>query len=271
MVRSGGQDILDYCEGDVAALERLLPAMLPHIDLPRALFRGRYMAAAAAMEFNGVPIDVPTLELSARTLGRYQGPTNQPRSTWITACYEGAHLQEDTSSRNYWFASASRGRAGKRQSLYLKHRYLPRNGEVVSDHRAATRVAARLSELRLNDLSGRRRRAQPHHRWAFGSKSGRNQPQYEIHLRPERLDPRADQAAAGYAVAYVDWNQEIGIAAALSGDEAMMADLQDRRPLSRFRYPEPASAARRNEERHTASKMREMIKTCVLGHPIRDG
>jgi DNA polymerase I len=28
--------ILDYCEEDVAALERLLPAMLPKIDLPRA-------------------------------------------------------------------------------------------------------------------------------------------------------------------------------------------------------------------------------------------
>ena len=37
------QAILDYCAGDVYALERLLPAMLPHIDLPRALFRGRYM------------------------------------------------------------------------------------------------------------------------------------------------------------------------------------------------------------------------------------
>jgi len=33
--------ILDYCENDVAALARLLPHMLPHIDLPRALLRGR--------------------------------------------------------------------------------------------------------------------------------------------------------------------------------------------------------------------------------------
>jgi hypothetical protein len=55
--------ILDYCATDIAALERLLPAMLPQIDLPRALFRGRYMAAAAAMEFAGVPINVSTLAL----------------------------------------------------------------------------------------------------------------------------------------------------------------------------------------------------------------
>jgi DNA polymerase I len=53
-------DILGYCQTDVDALKRLLPAMLPRIDLPHALLRGRYMAAAAAMEWVGVPIDVPT-------------------------------------------------------------------------------------------------------------------------------------------------------------------------------------------------------------------
>jgi DNA polymerase-1 len=57
------EEILDYCSTDTNALERLLPAMLPGIDLPRALLRGRYMAAAAATEWNGVPTDVPTLEL----------------------------------------------------------------------------------------------------------------------------------------------------------------------------------------------------------------
>ena len=63
MVDAERAAILDYCESDVAALARLLPAMLPNIDLPRALLRGRYMAAAARMERNGVPIDTDTLEL----------------------------------------------------------------------------------------------------------------------------------------------------------------------------------------------------------------
>ena len=57
------KEILEYCETDIVALEQLLPAMLPRIDLPRALLRGRYMAAAAAMEWNGVPIDTATLAL----------------------------------------------------------------------------------------------------------------------------------------------------------------------------------------------------------------
>src|SRR4029077_15354097 len=56
-------EILDYCESDVVALKRLLTAMLPNIDLPRALLRGRYIAAASAMEHAGVPIDVDMLAL----------------------------------------------------------------------------------------------------------------------------------------------------------------------------------------------------------------
>ena len=64
--------VLDYCETDVGALERLLPRLLPHVDLPRALLRGRYMAAAAQIERNGVPIDVETLELLRRHWGGIQ-------------------------------------------------------------------------------------------------------------------------------------------------------------------------------------------------------
>jgi hypothetical protein len=53
--------LLDYCETDVVALDKLLRAMLPKIDLSRALLRGRYMAAASAMETAGIPVDVQTL------------------------------------------------------------------------------------------------------------------------------------------------------------------------------------------------------------------
>src|SRR5262249_24426212 len=53
--------VRDYCQSDVDAIERLLPKMLPDIDLPRALLRGRYMAAAARIERAGVPIDTGQL------------------------------------------------------------------------------------------------------------------------------------------------------------------------------------------------------------------
>jgi DNA polymerase I len=64
------EEILDYCETDIGALLRLWPVMAPAIDAPRALWRGRYMAAASAIEWSGVPIDMVTLEL-LRALVRY--------------------------------------------------------------------------------------------------------------------------------------------------------------------------------------------------------
>src|SRR5262245_60726563 len=55
--------LLDYCEADVNALARLLPRMLPRLDLPRALLRGRFVQAVARMEHHGIPVDGRTLAL----------------------------------------------------------------------------------------------------------------------------------------------------------------------------------------------------------------
>ena len=55
------QALLIYCESDVQALRRLWPAMAADIDVPRALIRGRYMAALAQVERNGIPIDMAAL------------------------------------------------------------------------------------------------------------------------------------------------------------------------------------------------------------------
>ncbi|MBY0457767.1 MAG: hypothetical protein K2V38_10550, partial [Gemmataceae bacterium] len=65
--------LLDYCQSDVDGLARLLPKMLPHLDLPRALLRGRYMAAAARMEFRGVPVDAEALAALRANWDRIKG------------------------------------------------------------------------------------------------------------------------------------------------------------------------------------------------------
>jgi DNA polymerase I len=60
-------EILDYCTSDVEGLEVLLLAMLPKLDLPRALLRGRYTKAVAHMEREGIPIDMEIQETLLRT------------------------------------------------------------------------------------------------------------------------------------------------------------------------------------------------------------
>ena len=54
--------LLEYCQSDVDMLAALFARLQPHLDLPRAIWRARYMAACARMEQAGIPIDVPMLE-----------------------------------------------------------------------------------------------------------------------------------------------------------------------------------------------------------------
>jgi hypothetical protein len=60
------REIEDYNRNDVLLSMPLLGALAPTIDLPAALFRGRYARAVVEMENNGIPINVEYLhELEA--------------------------------------------------------------------------------------------------------------------------------------------------------------------------------------------------------------
>jgi DNA polymerase-1 len=69
--------ILDYCEGDVDALARLLPVMLPDIDLPRALLRGRCMADNAWIERDWHPYRCRDADGAAKALEGHHGRSDR--------------------------------------------------------------------------------------------------------------------------------------------------------------------------------------------------
>jgi DNA polymerase I len=52
------EKILAYCLSDVESLARVLPLILPEIDLGVALYHGGFAAVSALMEHHGVPIDM---------------------------------------------------------------------------------------------------------------------------------------------------------------------------------------------------------------------
>jgi DNA polymerase-1 len=223
--------ILSYCEQDVAALVRLLPPMLRHIDLPRALYRGRYMAAAASIEHNGVPIDVRLLDL-------LRGKWTDIQDQLIADIDIAYNVFDRRTFKADQFAA------------YLAKMGIPwprlESGRLdLSDD--AFRQAARahpsvaplrelrssLSELRLSDLAvgadGRNRCMLS----VFRSRTGRNQPSNSKFIFGPSVWLRGlIKPPPGYGLAYVDWaQQEFGIAAALSGDPAML----DARSVSRLR------------------------------------
>jgi len=255
--------ILEYCGSDVAALERLLPAMLPRIDLPRALLRGRYMAAAAAMEFSGIPIDVETLGL----LRQYWADIKGQLISTIDADYgvfEGQTFKADR-------FEAFLVREGIPWAR-LPSGALDLERDTFREMAAAYPIIAplhelrhALSELRLNDLSvgedGRNRTMLS----AFRARTGRNQPSNSKFIFGPSVWLRGlIKPAEGHAVAYIDYsNQEFGIAAKLSSDQNMIDAYNSGDPYLAFgkqsgRVPQDATKASHGSER-------QLLKTCVLG------
>jgi hypothetical protein len=256
------QEILEYCETDITALEHLLRVMFPRIDLPRALLRGRYMAAAAAMEFTGVPIDTPTLKLLREHWGHIQDELI--RAIDINyGVFDGRSFRAD---RWEQYLSAlgipwPRQDSGRLDLSDDTFREMARAYPLVSPMRE---LRAALSEMRLSDLAaghdGRNRTILS----AFRSRTGRNQPSNSksifgpsVWLRGLIMPP------ANHGIAYIDWSQqEFGIAAALSGDEAMLAAYQSGDPYLAF--AKQAGAVPQDATKTTHGPTRELFKQCVL-------
>jgi hypothetical protein len=109
------QEISDYCMSDVDALARLLPVMAPRIDLPRSLLRGRYMAAAARMEYAGVPIDVPMLEKLRRHWAAIQDKLIEHITPTMASTTDA--LSRKRNLKPTWFVPAFLGRGLKAGAL----------------------------------------------------------------------------------------------------------------------------------------------------------
>jgi hypothetical protein len=257
------QALLAYCSEDVDALVRLLPWMLPDIDLPRALLRGRYMTAAAGIEWTGVPIDVPML--------------SRLRDNW-TLIQDRLIVSIDQDYGVY------EGRTFKidRWAAWLASRQIPwpllESGALALDENTFKDMArsypavapiqqlrVSLSQMRLADLAvgtdGRNRCLLS----AFQAMTGRNQPSTSrfifgpaVWLRG-LIRPSPDRF-----VAYVDWSQqEFGIAAALSRDPAMMQAYSTGDPYLAFGKQSGQIPPDGTKKSHGA--IRELFKQCVLG------
>lgn len=254
--------ILNYCEADVDALERLLPAMLPQIDLPRALLRGRYMAAAAAMEHAGTPIDGEMLELFQRHWTSIQDRLIAE----IDAAYGVFDGRIFKAGRFAGWLAANNIPWPLRESGHLDlsddtFRQQARAHPIVSPLRE---LRSSLSDLRLNDLAvgtdARNRTILS----AFRSRTGRNQPSNAKFIFGPSVWLRGlIKPPPGHAVAYVDWSQqEIGIAAALSGDQALQAAY--RSGDCYLAFAKQANAVPQDATKTTHGPQRELFKQCML-------
>jgi hypothetical protein len=220
------EQILDYCEGDGAALFRLLSAMHTRIDWPRAWLRGKYVTVGvSAMEYNGVPINTELWSIL--------------RDNWSTIL--NALIEEVDNDFHVFEGTHLRDRFVERYIIEEQGIVnWPRlsSGQLCFDKDTRKEMAKTypqiaplhdliksIKEMRSVDLcighDGRNRTLLS----PFHTLTGRNQPGSSAFIFAlSSWLRRLIQPPPGYGIAYLDWEQqEPGIAAALSEDPAMMA------------------------------------------------
>lgn len=256
------ESILDYCESDVCALEKLLPAMLPYIDLPRALMRGRYMKAVSRMQATGTPIDTQTL----REIETHWDAIQDALIAEIDASY-GVYEGRSFKAKNWANYLQREGIAWPRLpsgALELTDDVFRQMARAYPQLAPIRELRSALSEMRLSNLTvgddGRNRCILS----PFASKTGRNQPSNSRFIFGPSVWLRGlIKPSEGYCLAYIDYSQqEFGIAAALSSDEKMLEAYRSGDPYLAFAIQ--AGAVPKNATKQTHKLEREQFKACVL-------
>jgi hypothetical protein len=255
------QALLDYCESDVAALARLLPAMAPQLDMPRALLRGRYMKAAACIEHNGIPVDTHTLTLLKNHWADIQThlirEIDKDYGVFEARSFKAARFAEWLVRNDVPWPRLASGALALDDTFREMARSHPK---VAPLHKL--RVA--LSQMRLSELAvgqdGRNRCLLS----AFRARTGRNQPSNNRFIFGPAVWLRGlIKPEPGYGIAYVDWSQqEFGIAAALSNDPRMQEAYLSGDPYLAFAKQVSAVPDDATKQSHKAQ--REQFKACVL-------
>jgi hypothetical protein len=275
LVLSGGpwdasqrQAILDYCQEDVDALARLLPALVPAITespqrLGQALLRGRYMAALARMEWAGVPIDTATLERLRSAWHRIKTELIQDVDEDFNV-FEGQTFKRDRfeayliNSGIPWPRLDSGALALDDDTFKDMRRRFPQLAPL-------RQLRHTLSDLRLNDLQVGRDDRNRCLLSPFGARTSRNTPSNaKFVFGPSKWLRGLIKPVAGRGLAYLDWShQEIAIAAALSGDKRLMAAYRSGDPYLAF--AKQAGLAPDDATKDTHRAVRDLAKTTVLG------
>lgn len=257
------QDLVEYCFSDVDALERLLLAMLPEVDTPRALLRGRYMAASARMERTGVPVDTHTLSLMRNDWEDVQAELIAEIDSEY-GVYEGRTFKADRfaawlKDREFAWPHLLTGKLDLKDDTF---RQMAKVHPELAPLRELRHTLSQLRQIKLPVGTDGRNRCllSP-----FRARTGRNQPSNaKFIFGPSAWLRGLIKPEEGRAVAYVDYGQqEFGIAAALSGDKAMQEAYRSGDPYLAFAKQTGTVPDDATKESHACE--RDLFKACVLG------
>lgn len=257
--------ILNYCADDVDACVRLFLRMreLGDIDLPSALWRGRFMAAAARMEHVGIPLDRALYERMLERWPHIQGELiRQVDSAY--GCFEGttfklANFERYLRERGIPWPRTETGRISVSDDVFREQAKV--RPEIAPLHE----LRGALSQMRSSKLAIGRDGFNRVVLGAYGTVTGRCAPSGSRYIfGPSVWQRGLIKPPEGMACAYVDFSaEEFGIGAVLSQDTVMLESYRTGDPYLDF--AKRAKAVPETATKVTHGPIREQYKATVLG------
>jgi DNA polymerase-1 len=268
-------DILDYCEADVDALDDLLAKVLPLIDIRRAVARGAYIIEIAKIEDRGVPIDVARLEairarrdeLILRLISQHPHIDVYAGTKFDQKRFEAFLVRNGLAER--WKTTETGMYSSESSYLEEMGEYFP----IIEELRQLKKVVLQIQRDRFHAGADDRSRCPL---WPFSSITGRNQPSAgNTQKNGARSDspyvfglPKAlrflIRPAPGTALACIDWEQqEFAIAAFMSGDKEMQHAYMSGNPY--LALAKRLGVVPQNATKETHRLEHEKFKAVVLG------
>jgi DNA polymerase I len=250
-------DGLNFAETSEAFITR------GNISLGQALLRGRYMAAVARMEWTGAPIDTETLNRIDQKWEQLKLSMIEPVDKQY-GVYDGQTFKSDRFER-YVIALNIPWKVLESGQLSLDDDYFNQMAKAYPQLAQLRELRVNLSKLRPSDLSIGKDQRNRSPLYPFGSKTGRNQPSSSKFIfGTSRWFRGLIKPSPGFGVAYLDYaSQEVVIAAALSGDEALLDAYQSGDPYMAFAIQAGLAPSWASKETHKAE--RDRCKAIVLG------
>jgi hypothetical protein len=216
---------------DVLCESQLFEALASTIDLPAALFRGRYAAVVADIEVHGgLPVDVDyvnKLQEQWQALRMFYIRRYDEFGLYdVTGSFREGRFEELVKERAWPWPRTATGRLALDKKTFgkqCKHRPELRRLQRLRDQIAELRLGAFVNTIGADGFS--RCSIMP-----FWTRSGRNQPGGRDKVFLLSLTSWLHgviKPPPGYGVAALDWiSQEPGIVAGLSHDPAMIEDFK---------------------------------------------
>ncbi|MDB4759249.1 DNA polymerase [Akkermansiaceae bacterium] len=266
------QPLMDYCLDDVRTGAAIWSKIKSRANPKEAIMRGRYLKALAQVERRGIPADLDLVDRLSDTMPEITDVTwkearkeypgvidNEGRfrsKAWLEWCYEKGIPWPRLSSGAPALAADTFKKLADRYSEVRTMAYARKQ-----------RAQGRRFEFPLGNDGRLRCMLSP-----FASDTGRNQPSNSRFIFGASAWMRSAVAAPkDQVLAYVDYrSQELGLAAMLSGDEALRRDYEAGDPYIRFAIRAGAAPNGATKETHPAERATYKVAMLALQYGIGD-